>query len=71
MEGWQDVAPLCGDVGSLLLPGVSWTGLRRLVQVVPLMQPSGSSGGRAGHHMNRSELAELPPTITVMQLGRV
>ena len=39
--------------------------------MVPLMQPSGSSGGRAGHHMNRSELAELPPTITVMQLGKL
>jgi excisionase family DNA binding protein len=41
------------------------------VQVVPVTHPSGASSERSGHSMNRSELAELPPTITVMQLGKL
>jgi hypothetical protein len=41
------------------------------VQVVPVTHPSGALSERSGHYMNRSELAELPPTITVMQLGQL
>ncbi len=42
-----------------------------MVPVVPVTHPSGSSSEPPAEHMTRSELADLPPTITVMQLGKL